>query len=195
MHEYSSFFSPQTVLRKCLISSLHKGLAVAKLLGKYIKKTCPFYLKACALVRKRRAEETCDNAHDCFGYITLQHGVRVLPVTGVVAHLSKDRRDVSMTHGHWIGLPACGRRVTCCVFTSRCADWILCLFIVKYFVAYPTNVHQEVLKQLPHVVRCINLLHLHLCIHIAVVQEVDIGNLHLLDCWKLNECTGNQGSF
>lgn len=45
---------------------------------------------------------------------------------------------------------------------------------------YPTNVHQEVLKQLPHMVGGINLLHLHLCVDIAVVQEVDIGNLHLL---------------
>lgn len=48
----------------------------------------PFdYLQACALIRKRRAEETRDDAHDCLRYITLQHGICVLPVTGVVAHL------------------------------------------------------------------------------------------------------------
>lgn len=45
---------------------------------------------------------------------------------------------------------------------------------------YPTNVHQEVLKQFPHVVGGVNLLHLHFCVDIAVVQEVDVGNLHLL---------------
>lgn len=44
---------------------------------------------------------------------------------------------------------------------------------------YPTNVHQEVLKQLPHMVGSVNFLHLHLCVDIAVVQEVDVGNLHL----------------
>lgn len=47
-------------------------------------------------------------------------------------------------------------------------------------MTYPTDVHQKVLKQLPHMVGSVNLLHLHLCVHIAVVQEVDIGNLHLL---------------
>lgn len=50
-------------------------------------------------------------------------------------------------------------------------------------VAYPANIHQEVLKQLPHMVGGINLLHLHLCVHIAVVQEVDVGDLHLTE-WK-----------
>lgn len=50
---------------------------------------------------------------------------------------------------------------------------------VLFCFAHPTNVHQEVFKQLPHVVRCINLLHFHFCVDIAVVQEVDIGNLYL----------------
>lgn len=52
---------------------------------------CVDYLKACALVRKGRAEETCDNAHDRLSYITLQRGVRMFPVTGVVAYLGNDR--------------------------------------------------------------------------------------------------------
>jgi len=46
-------------------------------------------------------------------------------------------------------------------------------------VAYPTDVHQEVLKQLPHMVGGVDLLHLHLCVDVAVVEEVDVGNLHL----------------
>lgn len=66
----------------------------------------PDYLKACALVRKGRAEETCDDAHDCVGYITLQRGVRMLPVTGIVAHLSKDGEYISIAHSHWIALPS-----------------------------------------------------------------------------------------
>lgn len=48
------------------------------------------YLQACALVRERRAKEACDDAHDGLRYITLQHGICMLPVTGVVAHLGKD---------------------------------------------------------------------------------------------------------
>lgn len=72
----------------------------------------PDYLQACALVRERRAKETCDNAHDCLSYITLQCGIRMLPVAGVVAHLDKDRKDISMTHSHWITHPACERQVT-----------------------------------------------------------------------------------
>lgn len=51
-------------------------------------------------------------------------------------------------------------------------------------MAYPANVHEEVLKQLPHVVGGINLLHLHLCVHVAVVQEVDVGDLHLMEWGK-----------
>lgn len=70
------------------------------------------YLQACALVRKRRAEETCDNAHDCFGYITLQHGICMLPVTCVVAHLRKDRDGNCMRHGYFMALPRYKRLVT-----------------------------------------------------------------------------------
>lgn len=77
------------------------------------------YLQACALVRERRAKETCDNAHDCLGYITLQRGICMLPVTGVVAHLGKDRKDISMTHSHWVTLPACGQQVKHCMLSCH----------------------------------------------------------------------------
>lgn len=56
------------------------------------------YLQTGALVRERRAEETCDNAHDRLRYITLQHGICMLPVTGVVAHLEKDRKEMMRLH-------------------------------------------------------------------------------------------------
>lgn len=51
------------------------------------------YLQAGALVRERRAEETRDDAHDGFGYVTLQDRIRMLPVAGVVAHLRKHRGE------------------------------------------------------------------------------------------------------
>lgn len=51
----------------------------------------PAYLETGALVRERRAKEARDNAHDSLGYITLQDGICMLPVAGVVAHLGKDR--------------------------------------------------------------------------------------------------------
>lgn len=82
------------------------------------------YLQACALVRERRAKETCDNAHDCLRYITLQHGICMLPVTGVVAHLGKDRKDISMTHSHWITLPAHGWVMGNIMFIACCVDII-----------------------------------------------------------------------
>ena len=44
---------------------------------------------------------------------------------------------------------------------------------------HPADVHEEILKQLPHVVACVNLLHLHLRIHIAVIQEVNVSDLNL----------------
>ena len=44
---------------------------------------------------------------------------------------------------------------------------------------YPADIHQEVLEELPHVVGGVDLLHLHLRVHVAVVQEVDVGDLHL----------------
>lgn len=73
------------------------------------------YLETCALVGERRAKETCDNAHDCLGYITLQRGIRMLPVAGVVAHLDEGREDINVTHSHWITLPACGRQRRHCM--------------------------------------------------------------------------------
>jgi len=44
---------------------------------------------------------------------------------------------------------------------------------------HPADVHEEILKQLPHVITCVNLLHLHLSVHIAVIQEVDVSDLNL----------------
>lgn len=41
------------------------------------------------------------------------------------------------------------------------------------------NVHEEVFKQGPHVFAGVDFLHLHLGVHVAVVQEVDVGRLHL----------------
>lgn len=72
------------------------------------------YLEACALVRKGRAKETCDNAHDRLCYITLQRGVRMFPVTGVVAYLGNNREYV-MYNAHRITLPARVHRVSYCM--------------------------------------------------------------------------------
>lgn len=41
-------------------------------------------------------------------------------------------------------------------------------------IHYPTDVNQEVLKQLPHVITGVNLFHFYFCVHIAVIQEVDV---------------------
>ena len=41
------------------------------------------------------------------------------------------------------------------------------------------DVDQEVLKQCPHVFAGVDLLHLNLCVHVAMVQEVDVANLYL----------------
>lgn len=57
-----------------------------------LSNSSPHYLQACTLVRERRAEETCDNAHDGLGYVTLQHGIRMFPVAGGVAHLKQGRQ-------------------------------------------------------------------------------------------------------
>ena len=44
---------------------------------------------------------------------------------------------------------------------------------------YHSHVNQEVLVESPHVVAGVNLLHFHFCVNVAVVQEVDVGILHL----------------
>lgn len=44
---------------------------------------------------------------------------------------------------------------------------------------YPGHVHGEVLKQIPDVIGRVDLLHLHLRVHIAVIHKVHIGHLHL----------------
>lgn len=46
-------------------------------------------------------------------------------------------------------------------------------------IHYPTDVNQEVLKQLPHVITGVNLFHFYFCVHIAVIQEVDVGYFDL----------------
>lgn len=45
--------------------------------------------------------------------------------------------------------------------------------------SYSADIHQEVIKQLPHVIAGVDLLHLHLRVHVAVIQEVHISHLHL----------------
>ncbi len=44
---------------------------------------------------------------------------------------------------------------------------------------YPAYVDQKVLKELPHVVAGVDLLHFDLGVHVAMVQEVDIRNFDL----------------
>lgn len=46
-------------------------------------------------------------------------------------------------------------------------------------IHYPTDVNQEILKQLPHVITGVNLFHFYFCVHIAVIQEVDVCNFDL----------------
>lgn len=44
---------------------------------------------------------------------------------------------------------------------------------------YPADVHKEILKQFPHMIAGVNLLHFHLSIHIAVIEEVNVRNFNL----------------
>ena len=44
---------------------------------------------------------------------------------------------------------------------------------------YHGHVDEEVLKQSPHVVAGVDLLHLHLSVDVTMVQEVDVRVLHL----------------
>lgn len=57
--------------------------------------------------------------------------------------------------------------------------FVLLTFLCRHGNPYPTDVYQEVLKQFPHVITGVNLFHFYLCVHIAMIQEVDIGNFNL----------------
>ena len=46
---------------------------------------------------------------------------------------------------------------------------------------YSCHVDEESLEQQPHVVARVDLLHLHLGVDVAVVEEVDVGVLHFRD--------------
>lgn len=46
-------------------------------------------------------------------------------------------------------------------------------------LSHPSHVYEKIVKQVPYVVAGVDLLHFHLCIHIAVVDEIYIGNFHL----------------
>lgn len=88
-------------------------MAIAGLLvNMHFKCPAPDYLQARALVGERGAKETRDDAHDRLGDVTLQDGIRVLPVAGVVAHLGKgQKRYEHVMQSHWITLPTCGQHV------------------------------------------------------------------------------------
>lgn len=121
------------------------------------------HLQAGALVRKRRAEESRYDAHDRLSHVTLQNGVGVLALARAVAHLQSSGQLNSEPVFFWGVLGEEGRDN-----------------------AYPADVDQEVLKEFPHVVGGVDLFHLHLRVNIAVVQEVDVSDLHL-KCWDLVE--------
>lgn len=54
------------------------------------------------------------------------------------------------------------------------------MFAVVSDVRHHAHVHQEaLLKQTPHVVRCVDLLHLHFRVDVTVIQEVGICFFHL----------------
>lgn len=50
---------------------------------------------------------------------------------------------------------------------------------LRFMGSYSADIHQEVIKQLPHVITGVDLFHLHLRVHVAVIQEVHIRHLHL----------------
>lgn len=124
------------------------------------------HLQAGALVRKRRAEESRYDAHDRLRHVTLQNGVGVLALARAVAHLQSSGQLNSEPGGFFLG---------CLDVAEEGRD-----------NAYPADVDQEVLKEFPHVVGGVDLFHLHLRVNIAVVQEVDVSDLHL-KCWDLVE--------
>lgn len=123
----------------------------------YIHVAAFTHLQAGALVRKRRAEESRYDAHDRLRHVTLQNGVGVLALARAVAHLQSSGQLNSQPV--FFG---------CFEFAEEGRD-----------NAYPADVDQEVLKEFPHVVGGVDLFHLHLRVNIAVVQEVDISDLHL----------------
>ena len=45
--------------------------------------------------------------------------------------------------------------------------------------SYHSHVKEKVFKQGPHVVTGVDLFHLHFCVNVTMVQEVDVGILHL----------------
>ena len=54
------------------------------------------------------------------------------------------------------------------------------MFLVVGRVGHDGDVDQErLLEQAPDVLRRVDLLHLHFCVDVAVVQEVDVRLLHL----------------
>lgn len=49
------------------------------------------------------------------------------------------------------------------------------------FKSYTGHVHQEVVKEIPDMIGGIDLLHLHLCVHVTVVHKVHIRSFYLRD--------------
>lgn len=54
-----------------------------------------------------------------------------------------------------------------------------CALLLSSREPYPADVYKEILKQFPHVIAGVNLLHFHLRIHIAVIKEVNVCNFNL----------------
>lgn len=53
--------------------------------------------------------------------------------------------------------------------------WVRCTLVTTH----DAHVDEEVLEERPHVLAVVHLLHFHLRVHVAVVQEVDVRRLHL----------------
>ncbi len=46
-------------------------------------------------------------------------------------------------------------------------------------LTHPVHVYKEIVKEFPNVIAGVDLLHLHLCVHIAVVHEIYVCYFYL----------------
>lgn len=107
-----------------------------------------------AVLREGRAEEGTDGIKHHIYDVFFQDGISQA-LLSFIADLHKQRKELKHT------------LVVCLRGQLHAVD------------GYPSHVHCEVFKELPDVVGRVDLFHLHLCVHIAVINKVDVGHLHL----------------
>lgn len=54
----------------------------------------------------------------------------------------------------------------------KSADYLVSMCSVEYRCTNKHDIDKEAIEERPHVITCVDLLHLHLCVNVTVIEEI-----------------------